>query len=90
MIKKCCKKDHDHDKANLLHIDNNRVDDIVENSRPNGDSRDSVLDRSDMSSFAPYLDPTGDRYPDYRTDYDEKTPLLVGIGPNIGTGFVGI
>lgn len=87
MICKSCQKDHNHDKANISHIDENVVDDIVENARPEGDMADSVLDSADMTSIAPYLDPTGGPYPDYRTDY-EKTPLLVGIGPNIGTGFV--
>lgn len=54
-IQMYCKDKHDHNKANLLHIDNNSAD-VVDNSRPGDDFMGSVLDSADISSFAPYLD----------------------------------
>jgi hypothetical protein len=50
-------------------IDNNDAD-IVDNSRPGDDWRGSVLDTADISSFAPYLDPTS-QFPQYNV-YNDK------------------
>lgn len=84
LIELCCQDKH---QASLSHIKDKNNADIVENSRPNPDMKGSTLDRADMVSISPFLDPTSG-YPEYRSDY-EKTPIInVGPTANIGTGFV--
>jgi Tyrosine phosphatase family len=51
--------------------DQNNNNDVVSNSRPGDDWRGSVLDAADMSSFAPFIDPT--RYTPFINVYDYKS-----------------
>jgi Tyrosine phosphatase family len=61
--------------------------DIIENSKSTSKWDGTVVDKADISSFAPYLD-FGTDYP-YNSEYDQ-VPAIDGVGPtaNIGTGFV--